>query len=198
MTDKRDAAAREAEDLWVFAYGSLVWNPGFEPAERRPACLRGFRRAFAMRSIHHRGTEEAPGLVLALDYEEGAACDGLALRVRTEEARKVMEALRERELISSAYLERRVRLDTDRGEIVAVAFVVDREHPQYAGGLPEDVQAEIIARARGGRGPNDEYLHKTARALHDAGIGDAALDRLSEKVRRFGDNPANALAPPQS
>lgn len=178
VTDKRD----EDEALWVFAYGSLLWNPGFEPAERRHATLRDFHRSFAMRSIHHRGSEAEPGLVLALDFEEGASCDGLALRVRDDERREVMGALRERELVSSAYLEKRVTLETEAGALAALAFVIDREHDQYCGGLPLDVQAGIIATAEGGRGPNADYLFETARALRDLGIDDPDMTRLGAMV----------------
>ncbi len=169
--------------LWVFAYGSLIWNPGFEPAERRLAVLRDFRRSFCMRSIHHRGSEARPGLVLALDFEEGAACHGLALRAAPGEEPGVLAMLRERELISSAYVERAVRLDTDAGPLGAVAFVMAREHPQYAGGLPLEVQAEVIARSEGGRGRNDAYLFNTVAALGDLGIEDEELARLAALVR---------------
>ena len=188
MTDKRDRAAKGGAPFWVFAYGSLIWNPGFEPAERRPAVLRDFHRSFCMRSIHHRGSETHPGLVLALDFAEGAACHGLALRVRPHEAREVMEMLRERELVSSAYLEKRVELESEGGPLVAVAFVIDRDHAQYAGGLPLEVQADIISGATGGRGSNADYLFQTAEALERLGIGDPDLSGLAAMVRQCREN----------
>ena len=181
--DRMEGAAPGDGPLWVFAYGSLIWNPGFEAAERRLATLHEFRRSFCMRSIHHRGTEAHPGLVLALDFEEGAACRGVALRAGEGQEARVLAYLRERELVSSAYVERVVRLETEAGALDAVAFVMAREHPQYAGGLPLDVQAEIIARAHGGRGPNDAYLHNTVAALEDLGIEDPELVRLAGMVR---------------
>ena len=181
--DLPDGALLDGGPLWVFAYGSLIWNPGFEPAERRLATLADFRRSFCMRSIHHRGSEASPGLVLALDFEEGAACHGLALRAPSGEEPEVLACLRERELISSAYVERSVRLDTEAGPLGAVAFVMMREHPQYAGGLPLDVQAEVIARATGGRGRNDAYLFSTVAALDDLGIEDEEMARLAALVR---------------
>ena len=188
MTDKRDEAARDGEPFWVFAYGSLIWNPGFDPAERRPAILRDFRRSFCMRSIHHRGSEAHPGLVLALDFAEGASCAGLALRVRHHETREVMEALRERELISSAYLEKWVELETEAGPVTAVAFVIDRDHAQYAGGLPPEAQADIIAAASGGRGTNADYLFQTVEALDGLSIADGELAELATLVRRRREN----------
>lgn len=178
-----DGATLGAGPVWVFAYGSLIWNPGFEPAERRLATLRDFQRSFSMRSIHHRGSETRPGLVLALDFEEGAACRGVALRLPEGEEPEALRVLRERELVSSAYVERAVRLETEAGPIGALAFVMSRDHPQYAGGLPLDVQAGIIAAAHGGRGPNDEYLFATVEALAALGIRDEELERLAELVR---------------
>jgi cation transport protein ChaC len=97
----------DTDDLWVFGYGSLLWNPGFPVAETRVARLRGWHRSFCMSSIHHRGTPERPGLVLALDLAEGAHCDGLGFRVEARYAAQTIDYLRERELISSAYLETR-------------------------------------------------------------------------------------------
>jgi cation transport protein ChaC len=139
--------------MWVFGYGSLVWNPGFDTAERVIARLPGYRRSFCMRSIHHRGTPEAPGLVLALDAVAGGACEGVALRAEADRAGEVLAYLRERELISSAYLERRLEV------------------------------AQIIARARGGRGPNTEYLFNTTTHLQELGLHDGELDWLVRRVR---------------
>lgn len=171
------------EPLWIFAYGSLIWNPGFAAAEARLARAAGWRRSFCMRSIHYRGSEEAPGLVLALDRDEGAECAGLALRVAPGEEAPVLAMLRARELISSAYLEDTVEATTGRGAVRAVTYVIDRAHPQYWGRLSLDEQAAIIARARGDRGPNRDYLHATAERLRSLGIADAELDWLDARVR---------------
>lgn len=169
--------------LWIFAYGSLIWSAPFEPAEIRRAVLRDFRRSFCMFSVRYRGTQEDPGLVLALDHEEGAACSGLALRVADWERDVVMEAVRRRELISSAYLEKRVRLETEAGPVEASAFIIDRMHDQYAGGLTFEVQAERIARCIGDRGPNEVYLFETVDALHRWNIRDGDLEQLAARVR---------------
>ena len=171
----------DAPELWVFAYGSLLWNAGIAVAETRPAKLTGYRRRFCMWSIHHRGSEADPGLVLALEPATGATCDGLALRAAEPEA--ALAALRERELISSAYHERRLPLWTAEGEVSAVAYVVDTAHPQYAANLSLPEQARIIATAHGGRGPNDEYLYNTAEALTARGIADGDIERLVGMVR---------------
>ncbi len=169
--------------LWVFGYGSLIWNPGFAHGARRLATLPGYHRSFCMRSIHHRGTPERPGLVLALDAAPGAQCDGLAFEVPGEIAAETLEYLRARELISAAYLERGERVALEDGrEVAAVTYVIDRAHPQYCGGLALEDQAAIIARAAGGMGRNRDYLESTARHLDALGIGDADLRWLAERV----------------
>lgn len=169
--------------LWVFGYGSLIWDPGFPVAERRIARATGWHRSFCMRSIHHRGTVERPGLVLALDRAPGAWCDGVAFAVTPGAEDATLAALRERELISSAYLETTLPLTTADGPLEALAYVIDPDHVQYCGGLPLEEQARIIAGAVGGRGPNRDYLWSTVAHLQDLGIADADLDWLAKRVR---------------
>lgn len=168
--------------MWVFGYGSLLWNPGFDVAEQQIARMPDYARSFCMRSIHHRGTVEHPGLVLALDEALGASCEGVALRVATGQEAQTLAYLRERELISSAYIERNLPVQLVTGDTVeAVAYVIDPAHDQYCH-LDLEEQAQIIARAVGGRGPNTEYLHNTARHLTKLGIEDADLNWLSRRV----------------
>ena len=173
----------EAVSLWVFGYGSLLWNPGFAPVEAVTAHLGGYHRSFCMLSIHHRGTEAEPGLVLALDAAPGAGCTGVAFRVADHDREAVLEALRARELISSAYVERQVPLDlADGRRIEALAYVIEPGHVQYCR-FDLETQARMIARATGGRGPNDEYLYNTARHLEEMGIEDADMRWLVARVR---------------
>ena len=171
--------------LWVFGYGSLIWDPGFAVAERRIARAEGWHRSFCMRSIHHRGSVAEPGLVLALDQADGAQCDGVAFGVAGGDEAATLAGLRERELISSAYLETTLALQTAAGPITALAYVIDRDHDQYCGGLALEDQAAIIARASGGRGLNRDYLWATATHLADLGIGDADLEWLARRVRQM-------------
>ena len=168
--------------LWVFGYGSLIWDPGFPVAERRIATLHGWHRSFCMRSIHHRGTVENPGLVLALDAARGASCTGVAFRVEPGHEAATLAALRERELISSAYLERVLPVTTEGGTLDALAYVIDPDHVQYCH-LDREEQARIIARAVGGRGPNRDYLWSTTAHLAELGISDPDLDWLASRVR---------------
>jgi cation transport protein ChaC len=176
-----------SDGAWVFGYGSLIWRPGFAFAERRLATLEGYRRAFCMASMHYRGTPEAPGLVLALDREPGARCAGVAYRIAEEARAATLAYLRERELISYAYDEARLPLTLEDGtEVEAVAYVTNRAHPQYRGGLSLDAQAEVIARAVGPMGPNAEYLMNTVAGLAALGVEDPDLARLAELVRLRG------------
>ena len=172
--------------FWVFGYGSLMWEPGFVWEERVLARLLGWHRSFCMRSIHHRGTAERPGLVLALDAAAGAACNGVAFAVSAVRADETLAALRERELISSAYLEKVLRVDlADGRQVEAVTYVIDPDHVQYCGGLALEEQARTIAGSSGGRGPNRDYLWNTAAHLNELGIADPDLDWLAERVRRL-------------
>lgn len=169
--------------MWVFGYGSLLWNPGFEFREKSVATLPGWHRSFCMRSIHHRGTEENPGLVLALDAQGDANCQGLALLVKEGHEAQTLEYLRERELISSAYLEKALDIDlADGRRVQAVTYVIDPHHVQYCH-IELEEQAQIISSAIGGRGPNTDYLHNTASHLCELGIEDGDLDWLSARVK---------------
>lgn len=172
-----------SDPLWIFGYGSLLWDPGFAFEVTQKACLPGYTRSFCMRSIHHRGTPDAPGLVLALDQGAGD-CAGLAFAVPRRIGDETLEYLRARELISAAYLEQVVPVTLQGGQVVqAVTYVIDRTHEQYCGGLALEEQAGIIARAHGGRGPNADYLFNTAAHLAQIGLRDTDLDWLAERVR---------------
>lgn len=169
--------------MWVFGYGSLLWNPGFTPVEAVTARLDGYRRSFCMLSIHHRGTVEEPGLVLALDEQVDAVCTGVAFRVADAERGSVLAELRERELVSSAYVEHLVPLALDDGRSVeALAYVIEPTHEQYCRFDLEE-QARRIARSVGGRGPNPEYLYNTQAHLAQMGIADADMEWLVGRVR---------------
>jgi len=175
-----------AQGFWVFGYGSLMWKPGFESAEHSLARLSGFRRAFCMASIVYRGTPEDPGLVLALDRHDGAHCTGVAYRVAPEIGAEVLEYLRDRELVSSAYREEISDIHlTDGRRMPALCYVMDPGHVQYRGTLSLAEQAEIIARAEGPAGSNREYLMNTVHSLQRLGLEDAELFDLAERVRRM-------------
>lgn len=172
--------------MWVFGYGSLIWDPGFPVAERHIAVVQDWHRSFCMRSVHHRGTPQAMGLVLALDRVPGATCAGIAFRVMPGAEAQTLARLRERELISSAYLEHSVQVSLgDGAALEGLTYVINQNHDQYCGGLPLEEQAQIIACAKGGRGTNRDYLFSTAQHLNELGIGDADLDWLVARVAQL-------------
>jgi cation transport protein ChaC len=165
--------------IWVFGYGSLIWNPGFEFAAKQRATLTGFNRAFCLWSIHYRGNEKHPGLVLGLDPEQGAQCEGVAYFVEAKAAEDVHLYLRKRELVSYAYHERLETLRLEDGQKVqAICYVVDPDHSQYAGGLSLTAQAQVIQSAKGSAGENLEYLCNTAAHLEALGIEDDDVQAL--------------------
>lgn len=171
------------DDFWVFGYGSLMWRPGFDYDEATPARLYGFHRALCVRSFVHRGTPERPGLVLGLD--RGGSCLGLAFRIAPENSEQVLDYLRERELVTHVYKERRLRLQLQAGRLVnAVAYVVDRSHAQYAGALSVDQAAGLVRGARGLSGPNEDYVLNTVTHLRQMSIRDHWLEAVAERCER--------------
>ena len=185
MTDRSDNRG-----FWVFGYGSLMWRPGFEAAEARLARLDGYRRAFALTSVHYRGTPEVPGLVLGLDWNPAAACTGIALRIQPEDADHVRNYLADRELVSRAYFEVQHKvtlLGGDQSETVdAICYILDRTHPQYSGAMALEDQAGIIRTAAGPTGSNRDYLFNTVEHLRQLEIDDPELFALEAMVRAQG------------
>lgn len=172
------------EQMWVFGYGSLMWEPGFKPVERIPAKLAGWHRTFCMRSIHYRGTPERPGLVLALDRAEAAYCAGVAFAVAPDQQTDVRAYLHARELVSDAYLEMRLPVMlADGRQVTAITYVIDRDHNQYCSAYSIEEQAQIIARSRGQNGSNADYLWNTAAHLAELGLPDPELEWLAARVR---------------
>lgn len=165
-------------NLWVFGYGSLMWKPGFEADQVCHGTVAGYRRCFCITSVHHRGTLERPGLVLGLD--RGGICRGLLFRVKGPRAPVVLAALRAREQVNGVYRESRVAVSIGAGAapIFAIAYVAERAHPSYAGGIPLSQQARIIRAAEGGSGTNLDYLTSTILHLRKLGIRDGELERI--------------------
>ena len=174
------AGWHEAQDLWVFAYGSLIWRPEFDFAERRLALLHGHHRSLCLWSRVNRGTPEVPGLVFGLDH--GGSCSGVVFRIPGHAVPGTFRALWEREMSTGAYLPRWLPCDTEGGEVSALAFVIDQNGPGYVPRLPEDDIVRIILRASGTYGPCIDYVLQTAEALKASGICDDHLDRLARRL----------------
>jgi len=168
-------------ELWVFGYGSLMWRPGFPFEERAAATLQGRRRAFCIYSVHHRGTYERPGLVLGL--APGGSTRGAAYRIAAGDWAGVHAYLMEREQPTETYIEarRRVRLADGRW-VEAMVFLSDVSHPQWAGALSLERQAELISGATGLSGRNTDYLRDLVEHLAQEGIRDRSMEALLRLV----------------
>lgn len=170
-------------EVWVFAYGSLIWNPTIESVERRTASLRGYHRRFCLWTHLGRGSQDCPGLMLAL--ERGGSCSGIAYCLAPEHVERELMILWRREMLSGAYHARWVRLNSTKGRFPAIAFVMNTDHDRYAGRLSEAEVAAVIARAEGVLGPCCHYLFSTVGHLHEEGLRDRRLERLAQEVERL-------------
>lgn len=168
-------------DLWVFGYASLIWQPGFDYEERGKARLAGYRRSLCVRSFVHRGTPERPGLVFGLD--RGGSCVGMAFRVKHENGEAVTAYLRARELVTNVYREVRlpVRL-LDGRRVEALTFIVDRGHAQYAGRISVEHAAEVVARSHGRSGANVDYVRSSLKEIHALGLKDRWLEGVVARL----------------
>jgi cation transport protein ChaC len=182
MTAMATRAEETRRELWVFGYGSLMWRPGFVYAERHKALLRGWRRRLCVYSHVYRGTADRPGLVLGLD--RGGACHGVAFRVEAGLSEATVRYLRERELVTAVYLERMVPVTlADGRRVAALAYVADRAHGQYAGGMPRNRLLELVRQGVGRSGENAEYVLATRDHLRELGILDRELEWLAAQLR---------------
>ncbi len=171
------------DPLWVFGYGSLMWNPGFPTAESRIARLYGFHRGLCIWSWVYRGTEREPGLVLGLG--SGGSCLGVAHRAQSEHRDAAAAYLYKREMVTAVYVPvvRNIRLDDGR-KVPALTFVADQHHQQYAGDLSPEDAAAVVRRARGQGGANIDYVTSTCACLDQLGIPCPRLHRVNALLGR--------------
>jgi cation transport protein ChaC len=167
----------ESGDLWVFGYGSLMWDPGFAHVDVRPAKLWGWHRALCVLSILNRGTKERPGLALGL--ARGGSCAGRVFRVTAGKVSETLEYLRVRELATNVYdaMKLAVRLD-DGQRLPALVFITRTDHPQYVSGLSVEAQARIVVQGQGCYGSSLDYVRNVVRHLDEIGIADGPLHRV--------------------
>lgn len=184
----RALAQRPPGDVWVFGYGSLIWRPGFDPASRRMARVRGYHRSLCLWSRINRGSPDDPGLVFGLD--RGGNCRGVVLQVPEDLLRPVFHDLWQREMLMDSYLPRWLTCATPDGDVKALAFVINRQASGYTGELQEQHLLDIVRRARGRYGPCMDYVMDTAQALRDCGIRDRRLEHI---VRQLQQDPHAAL-----
>lgn len=160
-------AVKPGEPVWVFGYGSLMWNPDFAFAEARAGLVRGWHRRFSFWTIIGRGTPERPGLMLAL--EPGGSCRGLCLAIAPENVEEATDRIWRREMLAGAYIPRWLEADTHEGRVQAISFVVNPQFERHAGRLADEEVARHIANAEGPLGPCIDYLIHTVAALDKIG-----------------------------
>ncbi len=183
------AARPAAGPVWVFAYGSLMWRPCFEAAERCTGTVAGYRRSFCFWTMVSRGTPERPGLGLGLEGAEATTCHGVVYRLDAATLEQDLVALWDREMFGGVYTPHWVEVALDApatsgaGAVHALAFIADPAHPQYCPPLTLDQRAEIIAGAAGRHGPCADYLEDTVRHLADFGRVEPDIAALLDRVR---------------
>jgi len=170
-------------DLWVFGYGSLMWSPGFRPAEQKTGLVRGYHRAMCILSSRYRGTPEKPGLVMGLC--RGGSCWGIAFRIPKERVRRVLGALWKREMLNKVYLPTMLQVTVgpkQRGRQVrqlrALAFVADTSHRQFIRELDLHGRARLVAQGIGERGRCVDYIRNTLEHMLALGVNDPHLARI--------------------
>lgn len=173
-------AGRMNAALWVFAYGSLIWDPGIHLDQIRHARVDGWHRSFCMKLEGGRGKPQQPGLMAALD--RGGSCEGIAFRIPAERVDAETEILWMREMFSGSYQPIFVAADTPQGTVDALAFVIDRHNRRYVPGLTADETARIIARAEGTLGPNFDYLVSLVSHLAELGMEDPVMTDLHARA----------------
>jgi len=167
--------------FWIFAYGSLMWNPEFAWDARHVATIRGYHRSFGIWSRINRGTPENPGLVLTLEC--GGSCRGLIYRIQPDRVQEEMQRIWKREMTFGSYRPKWLNCVVGDETMKALAFTVNRACSGYAGRIPEAVVVEAIASARGRYGPAHDYLFKTTETLREHGIRDERVEHLAGLVR---------------
>lgn len=181
---ERDFHGLPSGDFWVFGYGSLMWNPGFAFQEKSAAILYGFKRSLCVWSWHHRGSRANPGLVFGLDkVSDKEACYGCAFHVADEHRLEALRYLKERELITDIYRAATLEVSIEGRQVQALTFIVDPSSVQYAGQIGVAECAQIVRSAKGGSGPNTEYVLETWRYLQQQKIQDEHLECVSNLLQ---------------
>jgi len=170
----------ESEDVWLFGYGSLIWNPILHFEERHVANLHGYHRRFCLWSHIGRGSLQKPGLVLGLDA--GGSCRGVVFRIGAKQAQKELRLLWRREMALGSYSPRWLNATTGSRDLSAIAFIVNRNHPNYAGRLPLETVLKTMVGTRGYLGTPAEYLHETIRGLLAHGVRDEYLMDIRKRI----------------
>jgi glutathione-specific gamma-glutamylcyclotransferase len=173
----------DMSDVWIFGYGSLIWNPGIDFAEKRPALLRGWHRRFCLSSTTARGSIERPGMMLAL--ARGGSCRGLAFRLEESKLEAELLNLWRREMPKDTYRPRWLSARSNLGPISILTFVGNKYHPRYIENISEEQTAHRIAYSHGEFGSGVDYLTRTIEGLDNIGVNDGYLERIKCKIERM-------------
>ena len=168
------------EQVWVFAYGSLIWNPVIHYIDRQVGTVHGFHRRFCLWTPIGRGTPDNPGLMLGFD--RGGCCRGILYQIAPELAQSELLLLWRREMVVGSYIPRWVKVATPVGSRFAIAFLINRAHPSYAGSIDLETTVRHLATAQGELGSSADYLNQTVAGLAQAGIEDRSLLELQRLV----------------
>lgn len=171
------------EDVWIFGYGSLMWNPAFKYAESLSGLVHGWHRSFCLWTPIGRGAPENPGLVLGLD--RGGSCCGVAYRVAAADRENELPLLWQREMVADGYHPRWVTVRCRAGHVRAITWVINRDGPRYAGKLPTEILVRHLATARGRLGSSREYLENTVAHLDELAIRERPLHEIRDRVREY-------------
>ena len=171
---------KPSSDVWLFAYGSLIWNPILKFTERRVGTVYDLHRRFCLLSLVGRGTPENPGLVLGLD--SGGSCRGVVYRIAEKDVHSELSLIWRREMIIGSYIPKWVKVVDGSDELMAIAFIINHHHPSYAGKMSFENTVNIIATAEGELGSNAEYLMQTVKGLETLEIEDEQLFRLRSSL----------------
>lgn len=178
-------AERTGPGVWVFAYGALLWDCTAVQDEERPGEVGSLSARYCLRDLRNRGTPESPSLTLGLRPDRGP-CLGAALHLPERDVAESFWQVWKQEMSQGCYQARWVQVRSDAGLLDAVSFIADPAHPLFAGAVPEDEVARIIAATSGPGGTAADYLHRTAEAMRRLGMRDAYLERLQDRVAQFG------------
>jgi cation transport protein ChaC len=172
------------DTLWVFAYGSLIWNPEFDYEEVVQATAHGWHRSFCLQLTRWRGTRELPALMLALD--RGGSCNGNVYSLPNQDHKAQIVRLLEREIDANPPTNVPRWIDVSAGghDLKAMTFVADPKGPAYAGKLPMEKVAWTLARAAGHWGSSAQYLYNTFKMLESSGIHDESIVELQALVAK--------------
>ena len=168
------------KDIWIFGYGSLIWNPVIRPIKKLKVKSYGYRRKYCLKTHIGRGSKECPGLVLGL--ENGGSVTGQALKINNKNIFEELDLVWRREMIMGAYIPKIISGYSEEGKIDMIAFTINKKHENYIGSLSEAETALMISKAQGFLGTATDYLDKTCESLKILNLNDLYLKRLQARI----------------